>query len=65
MNTIVKYSNRKYYFVNEKKYINLDRIVKVPSVKVIDYETKYDITQETLLRGKHKQEMMDLLRSQM
>jgi len=51
---IKKYSNRKLYDVKEKKYVNLSEISRLiregAEVKVIDNETKEDITSLILAR---------------
>ena len=51
-NIIKKYSNRKLYDTKEKKYVNLSEISRLiregAEVKVIDNETKEDITSLTL-----------------
>lgn len=51
---IKKYTNRRLYHTGEKQYITLEEVEQIiregHEVKVIDNQTKEDITQETLLQ---------------
>ena len=51
---IKKYSNRRLYHTEKKCYITLDQVAQVirdgETVKIIDNESKQDITQEALLQ---------------
>ncbi len=51
---IKKYSNRRLYHTEEKRYITLEDIAKIiqqgKDVNIIDNDSKKDITEETLLQ---------------
>ena len=55
MENLIRYDNRKIYSLNAKQYVTLKRIseqVKAGmKVKVIDYNTKNDITPQILARA--------------
>ena len=52
--TIKKYTNRRLYHTEEKRYITLEQLLQIirngDDVEVIDNQTKKDITQETLMQ---------------
>jgi len=67
---IIKYGNRKFYNKDASYYMNLNEIKNLIEqgfmVKIIEYETKKDITKEVLLKilFLNKLQKVDLINEQ-